>query len=130
MVNNKKRLYWTLQLTGWLGYAFLQIAVFSIAQEVTQRRVFFFIAEAFLCLGTTHFFRYFLNRFGWLSLSVPKMFPRVLISISVLGFIIYFLRVPVSIALNVVSVQQLAFDTSQILGFGSFYVFLLFLFRR
>lgn len=127
MVNNKKRLYWTLQLTGWLSYALLQIVVFSIEQEVTQRRVVFFIIEAFLCLGTTHFFRYFLNRFGWLGLSVPKMFPRVLISISVLGFLIYFLRVPVSIALNVVSVQRLAFETGQILGFGSFYVFLLFL---
>lgn len=127
MVNNKKRLYWTLQLTGWFSYALLQIAVFSIAQEVTQRRVLFFIVEAFICLVTTHFFRYFLNQFSWLSLPVPKMIPRVLISISVLGFVIYFLRVPVSIALNVVSVQRLAFETGQILGFGSFYVFLLFL---
>jgi two-component system LytT family sensor kinase len=127
MVNNKKRLYWTLQLTGWLSYALLQIAVFSIAQEVTQRRVIFFIAEAFICLATTHFFRYFLNQLNWLSLPVPKMIPRVLVSISLLGFVIYFLRVPVSIALNVVSVQRLAFETGQILGFGSFYVFLLFL---
>jgi sensor histidine kinase YesM len=127
MVNNKKRLYWTLQLTGWLSYALLQIAVFSIEQDVTQRRVIFFIIEASLCLGTTHFFRYFLNRFGWLGLSVPRMFPRVLLSIAVLGFVIYFVRVPISIALKVISVQQLAFGTGQILGFGSFYVFLLFL---
>jgi LytS/YehU family sensor histidine kinase len=55
------------------------------------------------------------------------MIPRAIVSIIVLGFIIYFLRVPVSIMLEVVSVQRLAFDPQQILGFGFFYMFLLFL---
>lgn len=124
---NKKRLYWTLQIAGWLSYAALQISVFSIAQEVSKRRVLFFLAEAMICLVVTHFFRAFLNRLRWLNLSVPKMIPRVMASIIVLGFVIYFLRVPVSILLHVVNVQRLAFDPGQILGFGFFYVFLLFL---
>jgi two-component system LytT family sensor kinase len=127
MVSNKKRLYWTLQITGWLSYALIQIFVFSIEKEIPLRRVIFFFVEALICLGVTHFFRYFLNRFKWLGLSVAKMFPRVLVSITVLGFVIYFLRVPISIVLQVVNVQRLAFDTTQILGFGFFYVFLLFL---
>ena len=55
------------------------------------------------------------------------MIPRVVTSIILLGFIIYFLRVPVSIVLEVVNVQRLALDPMQILGFGFFYVFLLFL---
>lgn len=55
------------------------------------------------------------------------MIPRVVASIIVLGFIIYFLRVPVSILLKVVNVQRLTLDPMQILGFGFFYVFLLFL---
>ena len=55
------------------------------------------------------------------------MFPRVLVSVFMLGFAIYFLRVPVSIVLDVVNVQRLAFDPKEILGFGLFYVFLLFL---
>jgi two-component system, LytTR family, sensor kinase len=102
--------------------------VFSLVQNsVSERRIIFFIAEAFICLGVTHFFRYFLIKFGWLNLPVPKMLPRLILSISALGFFIYFIRVPVSIALDVVSVQRLAFETTQILGFGSFYVFLLFL---
>ena len=127
MVNNKKRLYWTLQLVGWMTYALLQVIVFSIEKDITFRRVIFFVIEALICLGTTHFFRYFLNRLKWLNLSVPRMIPRVLASIVVLGFFIYFLRVPVSIGLNVVNVGRLAFDPEQILGFGLFYVFLLFL---
>jgi len=55
------------------------------------------------------------------------MIPRAMASIIVLGFVIYFLRVPVSILLKVVTIQRLAFDPQQILGFGFFYVFLLFL---
>jgi two-component system, LytTR family, sensor kinase len=126
-VINKKRLYWTLQITGWLSYAALQVIVFSIEQDLTYRRVIFFVIEAFICLGVTHFFRYFLNRLGWLSLSVPRMIPRVMVSILILGVAIYFLRVPVSVVLQVVSVQRLAFDAGQILVGSFFYAFLLFL---
>jgi two-component system LytT family sensor kinase len=124
---NKKRLYWTLQIVGWLSYALLQITIFSIEKEIPLRRIEFFIVEALICLGITHFFRFFLNRQKWLNLSVPRMIPRVVASIIVLGFVIYFLRVPVSILLKVVNVQRLALDPMQILGFGFFYVFLLFL---
>jgi sensor histidine kinase YesM len=127
MISNKQRLYWTLQTAGWSTYALAQIAVFSIEQEITFRRVIFFGIEAFLCLLTTHMFRHFLNRWRWLNLSVPRMIPRVLASIIVLGFLVYFLRVPFSVLLGVVNVQRLAFDPGQILGFGLFYVFLLFL---
>jgi sensor histidine kinase YesM len=127
MISNKRRLYWTLQTVGWLSYALLQIIVFSIEKEIPSRRIIFFIIEALICLGVTHLFRHFLNRWKWLNLSVSRMIPRVVVSIVVLGFTIYFLRVPVSILLQVVNVQRLAFDPWQILGFGLFYVFLLFL---
>lgn len=127
MISHKKRLYWTLQIVGWSVYALLQIIVFSIEKEIPARRIIFFAIEALICLGVTHYFRHFLNQRKWLNLSVAKMIPRVVVSITVLGFIIYFLRVPVSIVLEVVNVQRLAFDARQILGFGLFYVFLLFL---
>lgn len=127
MISHKKRLYWTLQIVGWSVYALLQIIVFSIEKEIPARRIIFFAIEALICLGVTHYFREFLNRRKWLNLSVAKMIPRVVVSITILGFFIYFLRVPVSIMLQVVNVQRLAFDTGQILGFGFFYVFLLFL---
>lgn len=126
---NKKRLYWTLQITGWLIYALLQIVFYNVSNDsgIPARRINFFIVEALLCMGATHVFRYYVIRWRWLSLSVPRMLVRVLPAIFVLGFIIYFLRVPVSILLNVVNVQRLALDPGQVLGFGMFYVFLLFI---
>lgn len=129
MINNKKRLYWTLQITGWTAYVLLQIVWYSFSNEngIPFRRITFFIFEGLICLGVTHLFRNYVNQWKWLSLSVPKMMTRVLPTIFILGFVIYFLRVPLSILLNVVNVQRLAFDTRQILLGESFFFFLLFM---
>jgi len=127
MIPYKRRLYWTLQIIIWVSYALLQIIVYSIERDIPARRIIFFIIEALLCFGVTHVFRFVVNKLKWLNLSVPKMIPRVLASVVVMGFAIYFLRVPPSIALDVVNVQRLAFDPKEILGFGLWYVFLMFI---
>jgi two-component system LytT family sensor kinase len=126
MISNKKRLYWTLQIVLWASYALLQIIVYSIEKDIPTRRIIFFTVEAILCFGVTHMFRFVVNKLKWLNLSIPKMIPRVLASVFVMGFAIYFLRVPPSVALDVVNVQRLALDPKEILGFGLWYVFLMF----
>ncbi|MDL5047657.1 histidine kinase [Oscillatoria amoena NRMC-F 0135] len=129
MINNKRRLYWILQLSTWTVYAMLQIIFFNIQSQQTigVQRVVFFIVEAAICFSATHFFRYFLNRLRWLSLPVPAMIPRVVGSIVLLGIIIYFLRIPVSYWLNIAVVRTSAFQADQIFGYSAFYIFLLFL---
>lgn len=125
---NKKRLYWTLQITGWLGYVLLQIVFYNFSNEsgIPLRRIFFFTVEGIICLGVTHLFRYYVNQWKWLSLSVPKMMTRLLPTIFVLGIAIYFLRVPFSILFNIVTVQRVAFDPQQIIVGSSFYIIVLF----
>ncbi len=125
---NKKRLYWTLQITGWVAYVLLQIVWYSFSNEngIPVRRILFFFFEGLICLGVTHTFRYYVNQWKWLNLSVPKMMIRVLPAIFVLGFVIYFLRVPIGVLFNVVNVQSRAFDPLYILLGESFFFFLLF----
>ncbi|MCK6617286.1 MAG: histidine kinase [Cyclobacteriaceae bacterium] len=129
MVDNKRRLYWILQLSTWTVYALLQIIFFSMQsqQTISSRRIIFFVAEAVICLLVTHFFRHVLNRWRWLSLPVPAMIPRVVVSVVVLGIGIYFLRIPVAFWLNIAGVRSQAFQLDQILGYAAFYIFLLFL---
>jgi two-component system, LytTR family, sensor kinase len=126
---NRRRLYWTLQITGWVTYVLLHIVFYIISNEneIPLRRIIFFSVEGLICFGVTHIFRHYVNQWKWLSLSVPKMMTRVLPIILVLGYVIYFLRVPVSILLSVVNVERLAFDPRQILIGGLFYTFMLFL---
>lgn len=125
---NKKRLYWTLQITGWLGYVLLQIVFYNFSNEtgIPLRRIFFFTFEGLICLGITHLFRHYVNNWKWLNLSVPKMMMRVLPTIFLLAIIIYFLRVPFSIWLNIVSVQRLAFEPQQIMVGSMFYFIMMF----
>lgn len=125
---NRKRLYWTLQITGWVTYVLLQIGWYSFSNENTilLRRVLFFVAEGLICLGVTHLFRYCVHQWKWLNLSVPKTMMRVLPAIFVLGIVIFFLRVPFSFLLNIASVQRLALDLRQVVIGSSFYVIILF----
>lgn len=125
---NKKRLYWTLQITGWLSYVLLQIVFYNFSNEIgiPLRRILFFTVEGVICLGVTHLFRHYVNHWNWLSLSVPKMMTRVLPTVSVLGIAIYFFRVPFSILFNIVTVQRVAFDPRQIIIGSSFYIIILF----
>lgn len=129
MVDNKRRLYWILQLSTWTVYALLQIIFFNMQsqQTISSPRIIFFVAEAVICLSATHFFRQVLNRWKWLSLPVPAMIPRVVSSVVVLGIGIYFLRIPVAYWLNIAGVRSQAFQLEQIFGYAAFYIFLLFL---
>ena len=126
---NKSRLYWTLQVGGWTLYALIQIigSVFaSESQGVSAQRVIFLTYEAIFCLLLTHGFRNLINRWRWLEASMAVLIPRVIASVFVLGLIMYFLRMPISIPLGLYS-SKVAFDKSNILGLTVIYAIIFFL---
>ena len=100
---NKRRLYWTLQIGGWMLYAIFQI-VFSVLASTTQtirpQRVVFLLFEALLCLLITQGFRYVIMEWKWMSLNLVRIVPRVVFGVFLLAIVLIFLRMPVSIALR------------------------------
>jgi hypothetical protein len=131
---NKKRIYWSLQVGGWLLYAVLAIvSSYDASGDVTPRRIVFFVVEAFLCLIITNVFRVILTRYKWLYHPIHKLIPSVFISVYVMGLLIYFLGLPLTYALGQLfePVTTLnwsrALSITQILGQSSFYAFLFFL---
>lgn len=126
---NKPRLYWTLQFGGWALYAIVQIvgSVFaSDGQGVSTPRVIYFIYEAGFCLLLTHLFRNLINRWHWLNAGMPVLIPRVIISVFVLGLLMYFLRMPISIPLGLFN-RQVALNLNNIFGLTVVYAFIFFL---
>ena len=126
---NKSRLYWTLQVGGWTLYALIQIigSVFaSESQGVSAQRVIFLTYEAIFCLLLTHVFRNLINRWRWLEASMAVLIPRVIVSVFVLGLIMYFLRMPISIPLGLYS-SKVAFDPRNIFGLTVIYAIIFFL---
>lgn len=126
---NKTRLYWTLQVGGWTIYALIQIA-FSVLVSgdngVSAQRVIFLTYEAIFCLLLTHNLRYIINHWRWLRAGMAVLIPRVVASVFVMGLLMYFLRMPISIPLGMFN-SEIAFDISEILGLTTIYVFIFFL---
>ena len=95
---NKIKLYWTLQVGGWMAYALGQIVVF---QTTSSRQIIFWLAEACIFLLFTHLFRNFIVRNRWLDYDMNKLIPRVLIAVFILSFVIYGTRLLVALPLNI-----------------------------
>ena len=126
---NKRRLYWTLQIGGWTLFALIQIvgSVFaSDDQGVSTQRVIFFIYEAFFCLLMTHLFRNMINAWKWLDAGMAVLIPRVILIVFLMGFIFYFLRIPISIPLGSFN-SKVAFDVRNIVGLSAVYSLIFFL---
>jgi two-component system LytT family sensor kinase len=125
----KLRLYWSLQVGGWTFYAFVQI-VFSVlarnGQPINAQRLIFLGYEAVLCLVLTHGYRYFINRWRWLSLSMRLLIPRVILGVFCLGLLMYFLRIPISIPLGLYN-RSVAFGIQNISGLSFYYAIIFFL---
>ncbi|MEQ8424725.1 MAG: histidine kinase [Cyclobacteriaceae bacterium] len=126
---NKQKLYWSLQLGGWTVYAIVQIAASVIAAGglgVSTQRITFLAYEAIICLLVSHGYRYFINRWRWLSLGMARLIPKVIVSVFALGLIMYFLRIPISLPLRLFS-AEVAFDPQIILGTSLYYAIIFFL---
>lgn len=129
MVDNKKRLYWILQISGWAAYAILQIMFSALASEqgFSWNRTLFFVAEALLFLLITHRFRLILKNRKWINLNIPNLLLRVVFASALMGVIIYILRIPISIITGRPSVLYAAFDIEQALGLSAVYMIFFFL---
>ena len=127
MFKNKERLYWISQIAGWLFYAIVQsVASIYASNTISKQRLIFFACEALLCLAVTHTYRNYINRWKWFDLSIAFIIPRVIISVFVMGVVMYFLRVPVSILLGLFN-SPLSLAPDHIFGQSVFYAIVFFL---
>jgi len=129
MLRNKQRLYWTLQLGGWTLYGVVQISasvLASVNSDISLKRIIFLVYEAFFCLIISHGYRYYINRWNWLTLGMPRLIPRVLLSAMVLGLVMYIFRIPVSLPLGLFN-KEIVLDVFNIMGQSFYYAIIFFL---
>ena len=115
---NKTRLYWTLQVGGWLMYALMEITLNAVASDnpgISTQRTLFFIYEAGFGLLLTHGYRTLINARKWLSKEMTILIPRVVGMVCLMGVLLYFLRISISIPLGIFS-SEVAFDVDRMLG--------------
>lgn len=126
---NKARLYWTLQVGGWTLYALAEIVLNALASDTpgfSIQRVLFFSYEAATGLLLTHGYRTLMNRKRWLGSGMPVLLPRVLGMAAILGLVLYFLRVAISVPLGIFN-PAVAFNPDTILGISAVNALIFFL---
>jgi two-component system LytT family sensor kinase len=128
MINNKERLYWVLQIVGWSFYASFQIVASLLASgtgSITTQRTVLFVSEAFLCFIVSHGYRILINRWRWFGLGISRIVPRMIICVLVMGLILYFLRIPLSIPLGMFNSTSV-YAPMRILVGSAYYAFIFF----
>ncbi len=125
---NKLKLYWSLQIGGWLSFAFIQILGFLLLGSVgiSFYQVSFWLLEAVLFLITTHLFRNFIITSSWLAFNMSKLIPRIVVSVFILALIVYILRMIISIPLGMYN-PNIAWSFSNVLGLSTVYALIFFL---
>jgi len=115
----KYRLYWIFQVAGWSLYAVLTIISGPIITEnnLDASMLALFVSEALFFVIVSHAYRSFIIKRQWLTQSMPRLIPRVLLATLLMGFLIYALRVTVSYILDVFSPKL--YEISNILGLTS-----------
>lgn len=86
---NKRKIYWILQIGGWSLYGFLQIFLYSTAQQLYFNHVLGEILQVLFYILSTHLLRYVFIRFDWLTYHWVKLIPQVLITLLAFSIINY-----------------------------------------
>jgi len=85
--------YWLLQVLGWSGYAGVNIFLLLLANEISANKVASHIFTAGWFLISTHIYRLYIKRHTWIKLPVPKLVPRILISMALLAISNYIFQI-------------------------------------
>ncbi len=103
---NKEKLYLLFQLGGWSFYVVFQmigVTVFTDSDDIMLKGYIPFILEGGVFLVITHLYRWLMKRRGWLQLNLAQLLPRILVSVVVLGALVYLLRIAFTIPFGILS---------------------------
>ena len=89
----RTRLYWKLQLAGWILYGLFGGVVASLFSRFSPSLAFIEVIVAATLLLASHLFRLYIRRHGWVRLPLAALLPRLLlahlliatVSITVIG---------------------------------------------
>lgn len=92
----RRQTYWICQLGGWS--ALMGLAVFSQTSldRIQLETCLIFLTVAEMGLLTTHFYRRWIQRRGWLKLPLRPLLARILAGVLVLGSLLTLAGIPLS----------------------------------
>lgn len=84
---DKNKLYWLLQVFGWLSFALINLFFVSLARGITPIQIGAYFSLTIFYFLSTHFFRFIIKSSNWLEFPIAKLVSNVLIAVLVLSFL-------------------------------------------
>ncbi len=88
----KRQIYWMCQLGGWMFYVLLNGFYVFLKDQFTSTFAFSLIFIFLFGIILTQTLRFFIIRFNWLQLSIPKVIPLLLVSNFLMAFGMTFIQ--------------------------------------
>ncbi len=88
MFKNKQRIYWYLQLFGWLAYIILAGILYKVTGKELNKDLIGTLAAAYIGgIGSSHLYRMAIKQWGWAKFGILKLIPRVILGSAVFAII-------------------------------------------
>ncbi|SHM33380.1 Histidine kinase [Cyclobacterium lianum] len=89
----KYKLYWLLQIFGWLSFALVNLFFVSLARGITPIQIGAYFSLAIFYFLSTHFFRFLIKNKNWLEYPLSRLISHVLIAVLVLSVLNTFAQI-------------------------------------
>jgi len=103
---NRKKAYWISQISGWSVFAIANIVVSASFDYFSWERTIELLYLCFCGILLTHIFRDIIKKNGWLSLTLKKIIPRILIANIIMGIILFFLFAVINISVGSIGITH------------------------
>jgi len=103
---NREKLYWTLQILGWGGFAFVIIFLASVSGGISAVQILPIVVLAMFNLVSTHFLRYIVKTYNWFKLSIPLLLSQSLLAILALSFVYVIAQILVNVVFNTLNPEE------------------------
>lgn len=85
--------YWVFQLTGWTVFAFFNIYIAFLTQEISNSIIIINLLFSITGIAFTHFYRNYLIKKAWINLQTEKLITNIFIAsivFSICATIVYY----------------------------------------
>lgn len=103
---SKKQAYWILQITGWSFYAVIWFIFLFIVEEESWMKAINIILFTLYFFFSTHLLRGIIIQKGWLTISLIRLIPRLLLTTLLLAVSHYIFSIMVGYIMGIIDYES------------------------
>ena len=103
---NRVRLYWTLQLLGWGGFAFVNIFFASLSQGISPVQLWAFVVLAAFYLLSTHAMRHLVKSYEWFKMGIFRLLIQTILALLALSVVNVLAQILINLAFGTLNPNE------------------------